>query len=168
MKVVFISSSFVANTQERGSGAPIYRHISQTKEQKLHISRNSQGLAYQTDQFFCGGRSPLRDASFLHTAYTNLHSGTLLCRYFSDTSLRDGPVQNTRNTTRRVKNRPPLAAIETAQGYVFENRTWHNKQQASASTITVAAAVTGALVANPDEIFRFFAAIASPIRVRLY
>jgi hypothetical protein len=166
VEVVFVSPSFAACSQEKGSDASICQlvHISQKKHM---FRKTTKGWEIKANQFFCAGCSPLRDVSFLHTVYTNLHLGTPLCHYFGDTNPRDGPVQSTRSTTQRVKSRPALAADDTAQGYAFENRTWRNiatqNDKVSASSIRVALTVTGAPVADADEAFSFSAAIVIPI-----
>src|ERR1700722_10898613 len=59
---------------------------------KLEEITKGGGRGKPTADLFYEGYSPWRDASFLHTIYTTLHSGTRLCRYFADTSPRGGPV----------------------------------------------------------------------------
>ena len=109
-------------TQKSGSGAPICGSELDVSQNHLFREKNKQPKAGISNwPIFPIGCSASRGASFLHTVYTSLHSGTtLLCRSFWDERSRDSPVRSTRSTTRRGKSRLAAMASDTVKGCTFE------------------------------------------------
>ena len=126
MKVVLVSATLMARTQQRRNSSPLYcptPFFSKDKEEKVRQKLESMTRRKSIADLFYEGCSPWQGASFLHTICTSPHSGTRPCRYFADTSSRGGPVQSTQNTTRRVKGCLAVPAADTVQDCVFASHT---------------------------------------------